>query len=124
MGHGRNKTTRVIFAKYMMRIPNQMLYMPVKHGASRGEILPTFVKSVGSTRSVRSTRNAEQYKHDTQNTNVIDLSVGEDDLLSTVRTHKAKKQKVCKSPTIADMLATQRAKNSGTIVKVGQRGST
>ena len=38
-----------------------------------------------------------------------------------VRSPKAKKQKVCKSPTIANMLVTQRRMNPGIRVKVGQR---
>ena len=94
MGHGGNKIARAVFAKYMMRVPNQMLYMPVKHGA----------KSVGSARS---SGNVGQYDNDTQNTNFIDLSAGEDDGPSTVCTPQGKEQKVCTSPTIADILATQ-----------------
>ena len=114
MGHGGNKVACAVFAKYMMRVPNQMLYMPVRHGA----------KSVGSVGSARSSGNVGQNDNDTQNTNFIDLSVGEDDGPSTVRTPQGKKQKVCTSPTIADILATQRAMNSRTRVKVGQRVDT
>ena len=75
----------------MMKVPNQMLYLPIKHGVGRGENVPTSTKSAGSTGSTRSIDNAEQYEHDTQNTNIIDLSAGEDDTPSIVRSPKAKK---------------------------------
>ena len=114
IGHGGNKAARDVFAKYMMRVPNQMLYMPVRQGA----------KSVGSVGSARSSCNVGQYDNDTQNTDFIDLSAGEDDGPSTVRTPQGKKQKVCTSPTIADILATQQVMNSRTRVKVGQRVDT
>ena len=121
MGHGGNKATRAVFAKYMMKVSNQMLYLPVKHGVGPGEIVPTSGKSGGSTGSARSIDNAEQCEHDTYNTDAINLSAGEDDTPSIVRSPKAKKQKVCKSPTIIDMLVTQRKMNPGIRVKVGQR---
>ena len=97
-----------------------MLYLPVKHGVGRGKMITISAKSGGSTGSARSIDNVEQYEHDTQNTNVIDLSAGEDDTPSIIHSPKAKKQKVCKSPTIADMLVTQRKMNPGIRVKVRQ----
>ena len=58
MGHGGNKAARAVFAKYMMKVPNQMLYLPVKHGVGRAEKVPTSGKSGGSTGSARSIDNA------------------------------------------------------------------
>ena len=54
------------------------------------------------------------------NTNVIDLSVDEDDTSSTVYNPEVKKHKVYKSPTIADVLATQCKINHEIRVKVRQ----
>ena len=98
-----------------------MLYLPVKHGVGHRENVPTSAKSGGSTWSTTSIDNAEQYKHDTQNTYVIVLSADEDDTPSIVRSPKVQKQKVWKSPTIVDMLVTQRKMNFGISFKVGHR---
>lgn len=58
-------------------------------------------KSVGSGKTTWS--NEGERDDDELDTNIIDLSTGEDDLPSINRALKATKQKCSKNPTIADM---------------------
>jgi hypothetical protein len=64
-----------------------------KKCAMSKEELPTCAKNVGNVESGNITWSNEGEYDDEQDTNIIDLSAGEDDLPSIIRTPKAKNKK-------------------------------